>query len=142
MAERVASLYAEIGAKTDGFQAGAQSVKRGLEDLSKKAINTSTAFTSDFRGALTSGVANMKTFGASLLDQAEKAGLSTREIQRMTGATGMWTDTQMRAARASASVAAKAQELSQAVANGEMTARQAGIAFKQYAASQEIASFS
>lgn len=33
MAERVASLYAEIGAKTDGFQKGAAEVKGGLSGL-------------------------------------------------------------------------------------------------------------
>jgi len=138
MSEIIASLFAEIGAKTDGFEKGASSVKTQLTGLSADVLKTTGTFNNDFKNGLMTGKASMKDFGNSLVDQADKAGLSTKQIQELTGATGIYSKSQLMAAESSANVAAKAEELTQAVAKGEMTAQEAGEAFKAYSATQKV----
>ena len=54
MAQQIASLYADIGAKTDGFKKGAASVKSGLKDIGNDA-DIEPADLGDAGGARPSG---------------------------------------------------------------------------------------
>lgn len=136
MAEKVASLYAEISVKIDGLTSGLNEAKSALTQTSQNLTRFSGSFNDAFIGAVGKGSVSMQGFGATLLQTGSDMGLTTRDISRMASATGIFTDRQLAAGNAAANVAAKASELSRAVQAGTMTTKEAGEAFKSYAAEQ------
>jgi len=120
---------------TDSFSKKSEDAFRKSEEAAKKA---GQAYTQDYLSGLNRGTAGSKQFSDQLMASAEKMGLSTKEISRMAGATGFYTEKQLLAAQASKNVAAKADELTQKVAKGEMTTREAGAEFAKYAKTQEV----
>lgn len=115
-----------------------QVIITAIDKASPAILKVSNAFNNQFLSGLERGETSTKAFGKELLSAADKAGLSTVEIRKMAGATGLFTNEQLLAGQASANVAAKAQELSQAVKNGTMTTRDAGAAFNAYAQTQVL----
>lgn len=142
MSERVASLYVEIGADASGVTSALTAVRSDLLNTESSASKFSTTFNDVFIAGMNQGSATLQDFGQILMQTASTMGLGTGQLSRMAQATGIWTDQQVLAGRAAANVAAKAQELAGAVARGEMTAREAGQAFREYAESQVVAASS
>jgi len=98
-----------------------------------------STFNKDLIAGFQKGTATTKDFGDQLLKAGDSAGLSSTQISKMAGATGFFTDQQQLAGRSMALVAGKAEELAAAVARGDITTRQAGKAFSEYAKAQEVA---
>lgn len=139
MAERIASLYAEIGADTSGLQRGLTGAKKELTETASQLGKFNTKFTGDFVGGLQRGSAGLDIFGGQLLAAAQKAEIGTTDISRMARATGFYTDKQVLAARASAMGAQKADELAAAVQRGEISTREAGRQMGEFARQNMIA---
>lgn len=103
----------------------------------RQAIGSMGKFNTSGNQAFISGLqksnASLGNFGTMLVDAADKAGLGTSEIAKMAGATGIFSEQQILAARASGAMATKASELAVAVSKGEMTTRTAGRAFREFA---------
>ncbi|MHC4753486.1 MAG: hypothetical protein ACYTFW_26950, partial [Planctomycetota bacterium] len=100
----------------------------------------STTFNKDFIGGLTKGTATTKDFGAQLLRAADQAGLGTGEINRMASASGLFSKQQLAAGKASAVMAAKAKEVTQAVKDGTIGSKEAAKQFGELAKEQQVVS--
>lgn len=141
--KRIASVYAEIGADTRGLVAGLKTGEKALNELEKEAKETgaaldkvisagSTRAIDAYTSALRSGNVTQQDFQNTLLDTAQAYGLSNTQIMRMTRSSGMFSDEQRRAASVMMLTQRKADELAQAVAQGKMSAKDAGAAFAAY----------
>jgi hypothetical protein len=89
MAQKIASLYADIGAKTQGFEKGAASVKSGLLSLAKQFV-VSGAAAAAFGEALrfsikqaADGEKEQAALSAAIASTGGAAGLSADELNRM-----------------------------------------------------------
>src|SRR3990172_7697291 len=136
-AATVASLKAVISADVSGLKRGLQETHASLAQTSANIKKLDSTFNQTFISGLNKGSASMRDFGMSLVDAADKAGLGTSQIAKMASATGIFSEAQIVAGRASAATAAKADQLARAVAGGEMTTRQAGKAFREFANTQD-----
>jgi len=125
MAGNFAEIYVKLGLDKKDFDKNLSSTSGSLKKFS-------TDFNKDFIEGLSKGTTTTKEFGNQLLTAAKQAGLGTSEIRKMAVATGFYTDKQILAADSSANVAKKAQEVSQAIAKGEMTTREGAKAFADY----------
>lgn len=145
MAEKIASLYAEIYADTSKLEQGLNSAKNGLRDTDKQFANTQNAAKSassgfaNFASALGSGKTTTADFTDSLLASAKAMGLSEGKTLLMAQASGLYTKEQISAASSSVLVSKKAEELATAVSKGEMSVTQAGKAFGEYAKAHQTA---
>jgi hypothetical protein len=123
------------GTHTQGFAREVEAELKKVEEAAKKAAR---AYSKDYVEGLNRGSMGTKDFQSQLMASAETMGLSTKEISRMAGASGLYTEQQLKAAEASRNVAKKADELTKAVASGKMTAQEAGKQFAAYAKTQEV----
>lgn len=135
-------LSAEIVSRFDakGVQAARREFAQlasGGDAVSKKLTQNGTSFTA-FAANLKKGNATLADFNDLLLDAAKNSGMSASQLSRMVGATGQYTDRQQLAAHATKQVAEKARELTAAVQAGTMTTREAGRAFAEFAAGQQV----
>jgi hypothetical protein len=117
----------------------AGSLSQGFGQAGAGVKKFSTEFNGPFMQGLQRGKVGLGDFNQLMEKAAGQAGLGTGQFARLAGATGLYKDQQLLAARAQAEAAAKAQQLTQAVASGEMTARQAGKAWGEYARANEVA---
>ncbi len=131
MATQIASLYADIGAKTDGFEKGAAKVSAGLRTLVPQFLSTQERTDAWTDGLKNSGDAS-RLFASHLSEQASAMGITGSKYQSLISASGLYSKEQLTNAQNSALVAEKARMLSGEVAKGAMTATQAGEAFKKY----------
>ena len=97
-----------------------------------------TEFNQSFLSGLNRGSLGLSDFRQQLMSAGDAAGLGASQLGRMADASGLFTDAQIAAARASAATADKAAELSRAVANGTMTTYEAGRAFREFADANQI----
>jgi hypothetical protein len=123
------------GTHTQGFAREVEAELKKVEEAAKKAAR---AYSKDYVDGLNRGSMGTKDFQSQLMASAETMGLSTKEISRMAGASGLYTEQQLKAAEASRNVAKKADELTKAVASGKITAQEAGKQFAAYAKTQEV----
>ncbi len=127
MVDKSGGMNIEYGADTSEAEAGSERVNRAL----KQSQDIAVAFAS----ALERGSYTTDDFGSAMLRAGEAAGLSDAQILRMAESSGFFSESQLSAAAAADLCTQKAQELTQAVANGTMTTDQAGEALRQYAES-------
>ena len=123
------------GTRTREFAKEVEDALKKAEEAVKKAAR---AYSKDYMEGLNRGTIGTKDFQSQLMASAATMGLSTKEISRMAGASGLYTEQQLKAAEASKNVAKKADELTKAVASGKMTAQEAGKQFAAYAKTQEV----
>jgi hypothetical protein len=139
MAQEIASLYARIGADTSGLERGLSRTKAGLTNTASDLRRFNTQFNDAFIGGISRGTITLQDFGGELLRAADKAGLGTGQIERIASATGIFSEEQLAAGRASDALARRSRELTQAVQRGELTTREAGRAFRTFANEQLVA---
>ena len=123
------------GTHTQDFAREVENELKKVEEAAKKAAR---AYSKDYVEGLNRGSMGTKDFQTQLMASAETMGLSTKEISRMAGASGLYTEQQLKAGEASRNVAKKADELTKAVASGKITAQEAGKQFAAYAKTQEV----
>jgi hypothetical protein len=111
------------------FREMEQDARRATEQISKFDMSGNQAFA----GGLNRGSTSLRQFGDMLVSAADKAGLGTAQIRKMADATGIFSDEQLWAATSAGLMQSKASQLAQAVADGSLTTREAGAAFRQYA---------
>lgn len=152
----LASLLIALGIDARGLQAGlGEAVKASQSSASQIASTYTTvdkafeqivvgakasakAFRNDYIAGLERGTATTDDFRSSLLAAAQQADLGTGQINQLAGATGLFSEQELHAGRASASMAAKATELTAAVKSGKMTTDEAGKAFGEFARELEV----
>ena len=141
MAEKRLSVLIESrfnAAGTDGMSRSFLDLRKNGDQLAQ-SLKTTQSASAAFISGLKSGTATIDDFSRQLLEAGQKAGLSERELRKMAAATGYFSDQQILAGSSASATARKAQELAAAVKRGELSTREAGRQFREFANANLVA---
>jgi hypothetical protein len=122
----------------DQSQQVANGFSSNVESGFGKLKEYNTSFNRAFVSGLERGNAGMADFSGMLLKTADNAQLNTGQISELASATGLFTQKQIVAGQATANMALKSVELTRAVADGKMSATEAGAEWRRYAETQQV----
>src|SRR4030066_367235 len=87
------------------YISGLKKSEKATQDSADVVKRAASAYNTDYVQGLNRGIAGNKEFSAQLIASADKMGLSTSQINRMAGATGMYSDQERLAAQSTANMA-------------------------------------
>lgn len=115
-----------------GFGDSAQDATKKIAAMDKAFDKTFGAKFDSYAKGLQKGTINGQDFQSMLVGSAKNSGLLSTDLSRLAQSSGLFSDSQLRAASAMRAAQSKADELTQAVANGTMSTREAGKAFGDF----------